>query len=139
MTEIHYAGFWIRTGAAVIDSILFLLIIVPILTIAYGPEYWVSDKAFAGSLDLLLQYIFPFVVILSFWIYKSATPGKIVTKLEIVDANTGGKPSKGKFIVRYIGYILATMPLGLGLLWVAFDKRKRGWHDILAGTVVIKK
>jgi len=26
----------------------------------------------------------------------------------------------------------------LGLVWVAFDRRKQGWHDKLAGTVVIR-
>jgi uncharacterized RDD family membrane protein YckC len=40
---------------------------------------------------------------------------------------------------RYFAYFLSTIPLGLGLIWVAFDKRKQGWHDKLAGTVVIKK
>jgi len=42
-------------------------------------------------------------------------------------------------IGRYFGYFLASIPLGLGLLWVAFDKRKQGWHDKLAGTVVIRE
>ncbi len=39
---------------------------------------------------------------------------------------------------RYLGYFASTIPLCLGFLWIAFDKRKQGWHDKLAGTVVIR-
>lgn len=107
--------------------------------LVYGADYWDNETAYLGVLDVILQNIFPVVAVLAFWIYKSATPGKMVTKLIIVDAETGGKPSTGKFIIRYIGYILASIPFGLGLFWVAIDKRKRGWHDMLAGTVVIRQ
>ena len=139
MIEQKYAGFWIRTGAALIDTILFLLIIAPILTLIYGADYWVSETANFGIIDVGLQYILPAVVVVAFWIYKSATPGKMATKLTIVDAKTGAKPATAKFIIRYIGYFLASIPFGLGLFWVAIDKRKRGWHDMIAGTVVIRQ
>ena len=56
----------------------------------------------------------------------------------IVDAKTGGKPSNAQLITRYAGYFLAIIPLFAGLVWVAFDSRKQGWHDKLAGTVVIR-
>ncbi len=39
--------------------------------------------------------------------------------------------------VRYLAYFVSLVPLGLGYLWVALDKRKQGWHDKIAGTVVI--
>jgi uncharacterized RDD family membrane protein YckC len=58
-------------------------------------------------------------------------------RAKIVDANTGDKPSLRQYLIRYLGYIVATLPLGLGILWVAWDKRKQGWHDKLANTVVI--
>ena len=41
-------------------------------------------------------------------------------------------------IVRYIGYTVNTVVFGIGWIWAAFDKDKQGWHDKLAGTVVIK-
>jgi uncharacterized RDD family membrane protein YckC len=56
----------------------------------------------------------------------------------VVDAVTGKAPTIGQCIGRYLGYIVSTVPLGLGLIWVAFDARKQGWHDKLAGTVVIR-
>lgn len=133
-----YAGFWIRVGASIIDSILILLVIAPILTAIYGREYWVSESFIQGTWDVLLNYILPAIAIVIFWIYRSATPGKMVLGLTIVDATTGGKPSTGQFIGRYLGYYVSTIPLLLGFIWVGIDKRKQGWHDKLAGTVVIR-
>jgi uncharacterized RDD family membrane protein YckC len=31
------------------------------------------------------------------------------------------------------------LPLCLGIFWVGWDKRKQGWHDKIAGTLVIKE
>jgi uncharacterized RDD family membrane protein YckC len=86
----------------------------------------------------MLNYILPAIAVIVFWIYKSATPGKMATKLMIVDAETGGRPSTSQFIGRYLGYYISMIPLFLGIIWVGFDKRKQGWHDKLAGTVVIR-
>jgi len=57
---------------------------------------------------------------------------------KIVDAQTGEKASTGQLVGRYFGYYISGIPLGLGIIWVAFDKRKQGWHDKLAGTVVVR-
>lgn len=138
MNDQEYAGFWIRTGAAIIDTVLMLIIIGPILTAIYGVDYWVSESFFHGFWDLMFNYILPAIAVIIFWVYKSATPGKMATKLTIVDAKTGGKPSTGQFIGRYFAYYISILPLLLGLIWVGFDKRKQGWHDKLAGTVVIR-
>ena len=40
--------------------------------------------------------------------------------------------------MRYLGYYVSIIPLFLGLIAVAFDPRKQGWHDKLAGTVVVR-
>lgn len=138
MNEHEYAGFRVRAGAAIIDSFLILIIIVPILTGIYGTQYWAGQSIVQGVWSFLLNYILPAIAIIIFWAYKSATPGKMVLKLTIVDAKTGAPPSIVQLIVRYFGYYISTIPLFLGLIWVGIDKRKQGWHDKLAGTVVIK-
>ncbi|MBT5923401.1 MAG: RDD family protein [Cellvibrionales bacterium] len=138
MNDMEYAGFWIRTGASLIDTILMMVIIVPVLTIIYGKGYWSSEAVFLGVWDLLFNYILPAIVVIVFWIVKSATPGKILLELSIVDAETGGKPSNGQLIGRYFAYYISVLPLMLGFIWVGFDKCKQGWHDKLAGTVVVR-
>ncbi|MDQ7084304.1 MAG: RDD family protein [Sulfurovum sp.] len=85
-----------------------------------------------------MNYILPAIVVIIFWVYKSATPGKMALKLTIVDAKTGKNASTGQLIGRYLGYYVSIIPLCLGIIWVGIDKRKQGWHDKLAGTVVLK-
>ena len=138
----QYAGFWIRTFAAIIDSILLALVLAPIMVAIYGPEQ-LQAMAHAGHgggmVAVLFNYLVPAIVIIVFWVYRSATPGKTLFRLEIVDAKTGAQPSTGQFIGRYLGYYVSIIPLLRGIIWVAVDKRKQGFHDKLAGTVVIRK
>ena len=138
MSNVTYAGFWVRTKAAVIDRLLIILLTLPLLTLIYGQVYWTGDSLVSGFWDLMLSYILPAIAVILFWIYKSATPGKMVFKLSIVDAKTGQKASNRQLIGRYLAYCISIIPLGLGLIWVGIDQRKQGWHDKLAGTLVIR-
>lgn len=138
MNDQEYAGFWVRTGAAIIDTILLMIIIFPAVTAIYGQEYWLSESFVVGFWDVIINYILPAITVILFWSYKSATPGKMATKLTIVDSKTGGKPTTKQLIVRYLGYYVSMIPLFIGIIWVGIDKRKQGWHDKLAGTVVVK-
>lgn len=137
MTEYKYAGFWIRVVAAIIDSILLMLVVLPVVLAIYGKNYFVSDSFIQGFWDVLFTYIFPAIVVIIFWSYRSATPGKMITRVNIVDAATGEKPSTRQYLLRYIGYYFSSIPFFLGIIWVAIDKRKQGWHDKLAGTLVV--
>jgi len=132
-----YAGFGIRLWAFIIDNILMALITLPVLVGIYGPEYFES-QGMQGVWDVILSWVFPAIVIITFWAYKSATPGKMAVRVKIIDAETGQKPSTAQFIGRYFAYILSALPLLIGFIWVAFDKKKQGWHDKLAGTLVVK-
>ena len=138
MNDQEYAGFWIRAGATMIDSILLCAIFIPIFISVYGIDFYENSSASHGFFGLFLNYVLPAALVIFFWIYKAATPGKMATKLTIVDARTGGKPSSSQLIIRYFAYYLSLLPLCLGIIWVCFDKRKQGWHDKLAGTVVIR-
>ncbi|MEK6734314.1 MAG: RDD family protein [Pseudomonadota bacterium] len=40
--------------------------------------------------------------------------------------------------MRVFSCILSALPFFLGYLWIVFDPKKQGWHDKLAGTLVIK-
>jgi uncharacterized RDD family membrane protein YckC len=138
-SEPEYVGFWLRVGAALLDTILLMMLTVPLLWYLYGPAYW-QDASFDGGLaDLFIGWVLPAIVIMLFWLARSSTPGKMAIDAVIVDARTKARPSARQFLVRYIGYFVSSIPLGLGLLWVGIDARKQGWHDKMAGTVVIKR
>lgn len=138
--NIEYAGFWLRFGAAIIDTILILVITFPLLIAIYGWDYFGTENTgwIAGPADFLISWVLPAVATILFWMYRQATPGKMLLSVRIQDANTGAKLSLGQSVGRYLGYFVSTIPLGLGLIWVAFDKKKQGWHDKLAHTVVVK-
>lgn len=138
-TDLEYAGFWVRVWAALIDTLLVCVIIFPILGAVYGREYWSSERLIQGPVDFLLSWVAPAVAVVLFWMARQATPGKMAISARIVDATTGGKPTTGQLIGRYLGYFVAMLPLFAGILWVAFDARKQGWHDKLAGTLVVRK
>ena len=133
-----YAGFWIRVLAALIDSIWLLLLTFSLGWMIYGAYYIESEALLLGWADFLISYVLPFALTMLFWFYRSATPGKMVVGAKIVDARTLEPASKGRLVLRYIGYYIAMLPLFLGILWVAWDPRKQGWHDKIAGTVVIR-
>ena len=138
--NVEYAGFWVRVGATIIDTLLIMAVLIPLLVAIYGWAYFdaASTSLFVGPADFLLSWVAPAVAVIVFWIYKQATPGKMALSIRIVDATTGSPPSTGQCVGRYFAYFVSIFPLGLGLIWVAFDKRKQGWHDKLAGTVVIR-
>lgn len=153
----RYAGFWIRFAAFVVDSVIVSAIVGPIAAALYEEPgaaavatRLLTAEQLSDSLmqlidlfrpvsvgDFLLNVMAPAAAVVAFWMYRSATPGKMATRTKIVDAATGGPPSKQQCVLRYLGYYVSLFGLGLGFLWVAFDRRKQGWHDKMAGTVVI--
>ncbi|MGI2860518.1 RDD family protein [Shewanella algae] len=134
-----YVGFWERLAATLLDSLMLMCITVPLTLLVFGIDAILeNDALILGPLDVVINYLLPFILIILFWHYKSATPGKMVLRAVIVDADTLQKPSTASLIVRYLGYIPSTLVLGLGYLWVALDPRKQSWHDKLAGTLVIR-
>lgn len=138
--EYEYAGFWVRAGATIIDTILIMLITYPLLFSIYGWEYFNVDQSgfIAGPADFLVTWVLPTFAVIMFWLKKQATPGKLAVSARVVDARTGQTMSIGQSIGRYFAYFVSALPLGLGYIWVAFDSKKQGWHDKLAGTVVIR-
>ncbi|MFT6287539.1 MAG: putative RDD family membrane protein YckC [Alcanivorax sp.] len=134
----EYAGFWIRLGAASVDSLLFLLVVSVPLTLIYGSEYWGVPEAAKGFWDVMIQYVAPVFITVWFWIKYLGTPGKMAFRLRVVDARTGQALSTPQAVGRYFGYYVSILPLMLGFIWVGIDKRKQGFHDKLAGTVVIR-
>lgn len=134
----EYVGFWLRCGASLIDGIIIIVLTFPILYLIYGVEYFNSDSFIQGTPDFIISYILPLVATILFWVYKSATPGKMALSVKIVDAKTGNPLSVRQSTIRYIGYYISLIPLGLGYFWVIWDAKKQSWHDKMAGTVVVR-
>ena len=75
-----------------------------------------------------------------FWQRSGQTPGMKVLDIRVVRDKDGGPVGWGSAILRFIGYSINSIIFGLpiGWLWILFDSRRRGWHDLIGGTVVVK-
>jgi uncharacterized RDD family membrane protein YckC len=127
-----YASFWSRAAAAVIDWLVVTVVVVPVMVLGFG----IREVEPGESWELGL-FAATAAAVIGFWRYCGATPGKSALALRIVDARTGGAPSLVQLIVRFLGYFVSALPLYLGFLWAAVDRRKQGWHDKIARTIVI--
>ena len=145
-------GFWVRAGAFFIDwivtyaaSVLIALLMgIPLIS---GDPDLVSNDDIATIVENF-NYRFLFVFSGLYTIYgmlmtawRGQTLGKMLLHVQVVDAN-GNLPPWPRVILRELlrGVIsIALFPLGLLYLWVASDGRKRGLHDYIAGSYVVRK
>lgn len=118
-------GFAPRLGAFALDAMLVFVTAGPLVA-ATGP---------AGV--VVFFFVAPALVAIFCWHRYGATPGKIAFSAKIVDANSGTRPSLGRFATRYAAYLVSAIPLLIGFAWIAVDRRKQAWHDKIAGTRVI--
>ena len=161
----RYAGFWKRMIAFFVDVLIIILVLLPLMMALHGGGYLGrlgaeftamlnssgdpsadaarildllsrSDSAIAALTDIKVEIGLLIATVL-FWRLRGATPGKMLIKARIVRAGSLSRLSTGQLIGRFFAYIVSFIPVGLGFIWIAFDKRKQGWHDKLAGTVVI--
>jgi uncharacterized RDD family membrane protein YckC len=72
------------------------------------------------------------------WTYQGATLGQRIFGLRVVDANTGQRIQLGKAALRWVGLLVSFLVCFIGVIWVAFDGRKQGWMDKIAGTLVLR-
>jgi len=140
--SVVYAGFWRRLAAVLIDT----LIVIPLLGLLMyllsdgklSDELLESDPfAFYSPGATLAVDLGFFVLVIFFWVKFLGTPGKLLLGCQIVNANTGQPLTIGRAMLRYFGYLVSAILFLLGFIWIAFDRRKQGFHDKIAGSVVI--
>ena len=130
----NYAGFWIRTGAYIVDAIL-LWIIQVILAFVIFDGYNMLQSNIPLSIISLGIGIAYFAGMESST--RQATLGKILFRLKVGDAQ-GKQISFGNALGRYFAKILSGIILGIGFMMVGWDDKKQGLHDKLADTYVFE-
>jgi uncharacterized RDD family membrane protein YckC len=139
---LRYGGFWVRTVAYILDFIVILVITGALSVFTLGGGTFVTTTN-AGVVSInytasALSTLVTLVYFVGFWGWRSQTPGMIPFNMRIVMADDGSKPDWVRMLLRYVGLIISFVVLLLGVLWVGFDRRKQGWHDKMAGTVVVR-
>jgi uncharacterized RDD family membrane protein YckC len=139
MEKVRFAGFWIRCAAMLIDCLIIFLLTFPLLYYIYGDLVFTSTKIIKGPADFIISIVVPTLLAIVLWIKFKGTPGKTMLGLNIVDFKTGGALNVKQSILRQIGYLIMILPIGLGFILIAFDPKKRGWHDKMAESAVVYK
>jgi uncharacterized RDD family membrane protein YckC len=136
--QIHVIGFGRRFVAMLLDGFIVVFVSYILALLIGMVDVFFGNGVLPWNLIIILvMLLFSVFYFTGKWVQDTGqTPGKLLMKIKIV--NTDGSPlTAGKLFVRYFGYIISGLVASLGFIWVALDKKRRGWHDILAGTYVI--
>ncbi len=149
----EYAGFWLRFFAYVIDSIVmsivFFMIMIPIgiiIGVAGAAGAVSMDEADLAFLEGPLMALYYVASISMQWLYealltassKQATLGKMALGLVVTDME-GNRISFGRATGRFFAKIPSGLILMIGFLMQPFTAKKQALHDMLAGTLVVKR
>lgn len=144
---LRYGGFWIRTLAYLLDTAV-LVVAMVLVANTIGVDFFdfevrdSSTNVFAGRSYSMNLNPLGFVVVLAYfvvqWALRGQTFGMAPFRLRILRADDGRPIGAGRALGRFFGLLLAFLVFAIGVIWVAADARKQGWHDKLAGTVVVR-
>ena len=123
------AGFWERMGAAFLD----LMAVALMAGIAQGPLGWFM--AYLSGPPVF--FIIALAYFAGLWTWKGTTIGGVVLKLQVVRQD-GGPLTFLVAFVRGLAAAFSGVVLFLGFFWIGWDREKQGWHDKIAGTVVVR-
>jgi uncharacterized RDD family membrane protein YckC len=152
---VYVIGFWKRLAAAMVDAaviipvaMLVTLIVSKIAGVHMPPsnlhlldvDLWIdlvlaTDPALVMGLTLACAIALVYQLV--FHILLGRTLGMRLLRMKVIDVY-GDRPSPGRCVVRCAGYLAGAATLFLGFLWVGFDSEKRGLHDWIAGTYVVR-
>ena len=127
----RHAGFWVRVLAQLIDAALLALVGGVVIELSMRQQ--ALDAAIGGPEAILSLLYFSF-----FWSWMGGgqTVGMRFLGLRVVGTD-GQRIGYGTALIRWLGLVVSLSVLFLGVIWVAFDPQKQGWHDKVARTYVV--
>ena len=139
---IVYGGFWRRFWACLLDGIVLGCVSMFVYGAAIAIVRIVSPEIEDPFKALLIPQIAANTIIKAFYfIYFHGLTGQTVGKLALglkVVKRDGDTIGFARATVRYLGSIISFLFLGIGFFGIAFDARKQGWHDKIAGSFVVR-
>jgi uncharacterized RDD family membrane protein YckC len=140
--EVRYEGLVTRSIAFAIDA---AVIDIVAIVVAAAVALALSVLSVADELDTALVAVggvlfaaWSAAYFVTFWSTTGQTPGGRVMRLRVVRADDGGRIGPGRSLLRLVYLVLCAIPFMLGFAPVLVDDRRRGLHDMLAGTVVVE-
>jgi uncharacterized RDD family membrane protein YckC len=158
---VRWAGHGARLGAYILDtiivgtvlSILLVAVMVPLFGSTLTSVDWgrYQDTPYLTP-DQAVEILRPIFILIPLafgisllgmlyfvvgWARGGQTLGMKAAGIRVVRDRDGGRIGWGAAIVRLVGYWVSGAAMSLGFIWILIDGRRRGWHDLLAGTCVI--
>lgn len=147
---VDYAGVWLRSVAMIIDGAI-LGVLSWLFNGAWSIPFgigWMGGQASedlsygeVGAVYWIVGLLVPFLMIMAyfigFWGWRGQTVGMMIMRLRVVRF-AGEKVTWGTAVMRFLGMIIAVIPLFIGLLWIPIDARRQGLHDKIAETFVVR-
>jgi uncharacterized RDD family membrane protein YckC len=154
----EFGGFGARLVAYIIDGIILAVVVGGLVTVAtlaivgtdvgidvvngdvtvegadLSPGAWAAFGIIVAIASVVGILYFPW-----FWARGGRTPGMRPFGLVVVRDVDGGPIGWGAALLRLVGWWVSSAVFYLGFIWIFIDKRRRGWHDLIAGTVVIRR
>lgn len=155
LPESYYGGFWIRVAAYLIDQLLLSAAALPFFFVLIFPSILRAIRAAQANQqppgpELVLvtlgsMSLFMAIVFCGTWLYEAlltssswqGTVGKRILGLKVTD-DFGKKLGFGRSTARFFAKILSGWVMYVGFIMVAFMERKRGLHDIICSTQVLR-
>ena len=139
----QYAGFISRLIAFGIDIAIITIILLvmtwlvnAVLTLFKLDQITGMETILKLAWSGVIALLFSASYFIFFWTLAGQTPGKTLMGLRIVTTD-GQSLSFGRSVRRFLGYIVSIFAMWIGFLWILLDNRRQGWHDKIAGTLVI--
>jgi uncharacterized RDD family membrane protein YckC len=136
ISPVQYAGFGRRLVAALIDLIMFNLVVSLIMNSIFtvtDPQAAEPSSATQFLGLILLAWAYNVVC----WTRFLGTPGKLLMECQVVDADSAKALTLQQASLRFGGYFVSALSLFVGFFWILWDGRKQGFHDKIAGSVVL--
>ena len=127
-----YAGFWRRVAAYMIDSTVLALPAALFLAASSFNEYLAILGGFA-----IIVFVFGYFILMHSSTLQ-ATVGKLLLGVKVTDAE-GNRISIGRSLGRFLGMFVSSFILGIGYLLAGVTKRRQALHDMIAGTLVVRR
>jgi len=138
--EMAYEGLVTRAIAFALDATVVNVVAIVVgaaigvsLSVLQVPSDTEAALYALGGISYLLWSLGYFV---TFWSTTGQTPGNRLLGIRVV-REEGGVLRPASALLRLVALALAAIPLFAGFLPILFDDRRRGAHDMLAGTVVV--
>lgn len=148
---IEYAPHGARLVAYILDGLIasavcIIIIVVALILLAAGSTIVDNEVTQMNPITttlfvllVILTILVAFLYFPFFWARGGQTPGMRPFGLRVVRDRDGGRIGWGTAFLRLVGLWVAGAVFYLGYIWIFIDKRRRGWQDLIAGTIVVKQ